>query len=189
MNYTELDWRWAILLGVVLRDGLLDAVTDRSRAPDEVAGELGLDARTVYVVRSALAELGVLEEGGEGFGLREEPRAALVERDDPEYVGGSVEHRFELIGSWSRLGTVLRSGEPVEERISSDLSGTATFIQAMRQGAHAGAEGVAGAVIPRLSRGARILDVGGGPATLPADAPLAQGLARDVGIRAANKNG
>ena len=179
MNYTELDWRWAILLGVALREGLLDAVADRSREPAEVAGELGLDARAVYVVLSALAELGVLEEGGEGFGLREEHRAPLVERDGPEYVGGSVVHRFELIGSWSRIGTVLRTGEPVEDRTSSDFGGTATFIQAMRRGARTGAEGVAEAVIPRLPQGARILDVGGGPGT-NAEAFVRLGHARSV---------
>jgi DNA-binding IclR family transcriptional regulator len=57
----------AILLGVAIRDGLLRAVADRPREPEEVAGELGLDARAVYVVLAALAELGVLEEEGEGF--------------------------------------------------------------------------------------------------------------------------
>ncbi len=164
LNYTELDWRWAILLGVAIRDGLLRAVADRPRKPEEVAGELGLDARAVYVVLSALAELEVLE-GGEGFRLREEHRAPLLERDDPGYVGGSVVHRFELIGSWSRMGEILRTGEPVEDWTSADFGGTATFIQAMRRGAVAGAEGVAEAVLPRLPEGASILDVGGGPGT------------------------
>ncbi len=165
MNYTELDWRWAILLGVAIRDGLLEAVADRGREPEEVAGELGLDVRAVYVVLSALAELGVLEERREGFWLREQHRAPLLEPRDPEYVGGSVVHRFELIGSWSRMGEILRTGEPVEDRTSAGFGGTATFIQAMRRGAVAGAEGVARAVLPRLPEGASILDVGGGPGT------------------------
>jgi SAM-dependent methyltransferase len=165
LNYTELDWRWAILLGVAIRGGLLKAVADRCRKPEEVAGELGLDARAVYVVLSALAELGVLEEGEKGFRVREEHRAPLLEPQDPEYVGGSVVHRFELIGSWSRMGEILRSGEPVEDRTSAGFGGTATFIQAMRRGAVAGAEGVARAVLPRLPEQASILDVGGGPGT------------------------
>ena len=53
-NYTELDWRWVIVLGVALRDGLLDAVADEPRSPDEVARQLGLDPRAVYVLLSAL---------------------------------------------------------------------------------------------------------------------------------------
>jgi len=165
LNYTELDWRWAILLGVAIRDGLLRAVADVHRKPEEVAEELGLDARAVYVVLAALAELGVLEEGRDGFRLRDEHRAPLLERDDPGYVGGSVVHRFELIGSWSRMGEILRTGGPVEDRTSPDFGGTATFIQAMRRGAVAGAQGVAEAVLPRLPDGASILDVGGGPGT------------------------
>jgi SAM-dependent methyltransferase len=165
LNYTDLDWRWAILLGVAIRDGLLPAVADRCRKPEDVAGELGLDARAVYVVLSALAELGVLDEGEEGFRLRDEHRAPLLEPHSPEYAGGSVVHRFELIGGWSRMRDVLRTGEPIEDRTSASFGGTATFIQAMRRGAVAGAEVVAKAVLPRLSEGASILDVGGGPGT------------------------
>ena len=165
IDYTELDWRWAILLGVAVRDGLLEAVAGKPRRSEEVAAELGLDGRAVYTVLSALAELGVLDEGETGFRVRDEHRGPLLERDDPEYVGGSVVHRFELIGSWSRMSDVLRTGEPVEDRTSSDFGGTETFIRAMRRGARVGAEGVAEAVMPRLPEGARMLDVGGGPGT------------------------
>ncbi len=179
LNYTELDWRWAILLGVAIRDGLLGAVDEQFREPEEVAWSLGLDARAVYVVLSALSELGVLEEGREGFRLREEHRTPLLKRDDPGYVGGSVVHRFELIGSWSRMGEILRTGEPVEDRTSPDFGGTATFIQSMRRGAVAGAEGVAEAVLSRLPERARIMDVGGGPGT-NAEAFVRLGHARSV---------
>ena len=61
MNYTELDWRWAIVLGVALRDGLLGAVADKPHSADGVARELGLDERAAYVLLSALGELGILE--------------------------------------------------------------------------------------------------------------------------------
>ncbi len=142
MNYTELDWRWAILLRVAIRDGLLRAVADRCRKPEDVAGELGLDARAVYVVLSALAELWVLEEGEEGFRLRDEHRAPLLEPQGPEYVGGSVVHRFELIGSWSQMGEILRTGDSDEDRTSACFGGTATFIQAMRRAPSPGQKGL-----------------------------------------------
>lgn len=89
LDYTELDWRRAILLGVAVRDGLLEAVADGPRGANEVAADLGLDGRAVYAVLSALAELGVLEEGNEGLRLLDERRAPLLERDDPEYVGAA----------------------------------------------------------------------------------------------------
>jgi SAM-dependent methyltransferase len=165
VNYTELDWRWAILLGSALRDGLLEAVADRPSPSGEVARDLGLDARAVHVVLSALAELGVLVEGDDGFLLAEEHRGPLLQPDHPGYVGQSVVHRFELIGSWGRLPEILRTGRPVEDRTAPDFGGTATFIAAMRRGALPGAEAVAASVLARLPDGARILDVGGGPGT------------------------
>jgi SAM-dependent methyltransferase len=165
MNYTELDWRWAIVLGVALRDGLLDEVADEPRSAEDVARRLDFDARATYVVLSALGELGILEEDGGLFLVRKEHRGPLLEPGHPDYAGGSVVHRCELIGSWGRIGEILRTGEPVEDRTSSDFGGTTTFIQSMRHGARAGAAGVTEAVLSRLPDGASVLDVGGGPAT------------------------
>jgi hypothetical protein len=110
MNYTELDWRWAIVYGVALRDGFLGAVADKPRSADGVARELGLDERAVCVLLSALGELGILEEKEGKFRLREEHRGPLLEPEHFDYVGGSVVHRCELIGSWSRIGEILRTG-------------------------------------------------------------------------------
>src|SRR3990170_451057 len=138
-----------------------------------------MDARAVYVVLSALAELGVLEEGREGFRLLEEHRPPLLLRDHPDFVGQSVVHRFELIGSWDRIPEILRTGRPVEDRTAPGFGGTETFIAAMRRGARPGAGAVADAVLARLPDGARILDVGGGPGT-NAEAFVRLGHARGV---------
>jgi SAM-dependent methyltransferase len=165
IDYTELDWRWAILLGAAVREGLIEAVAGRALSAEAVAEDLGMDARAVYVVLSALAELGILEEGREGFRLFEEHGGPLLVRDHPDFVGQSVVHRFELIGSWGRIPEILRTGRPAEDRTLPDFGGTETFIAAMRRGARPGAGAVADAVLARLPDGARILDVGGGPGT------------------------
>jgi SAM-dependent methyltransferase len=165
MNYTELDWRWAIVLGVALRQGLLDEVAHEPRPAEDVARRLDFDLRAVYVLLSALGELGVLEEDGGRFLIRNEHRGPLLEPGHPDFARGSVVHRYKLIGSWSRIGEILETGEPVEDRTSPDFGGTTTFIQSMRRGARAGAEGVSEAVLSRLPDGAIILDVGGGPGT------------------------
>jgi SAM-dependent methyltransferase len=107
----------------------------------------------------------VLDEGADGFLLAEEHRGPLLRADHPDYVGRSVVHRFELIGGWSRLPEILRTGDPVEDRTAPDFGGAATFVAAVRRGAVPGAEAVAGSVLARLPEGARILDVGGGPGT------------------------
>ncbi|HEV2094038.1 MAG TPA: class I SAM-dependent methyltransferase [Rubrobacter sp.] len=165
MEYTELDWRWAILLGSAVREGLIGAVADKVLPADAVARDLGMDARAVYVVLSALAELGILEEGPQGFRLVEEHRGPLLDPGHPDFVGQRVVHRFELIGSWGRIPEILRTGRPVEDRTQPNFGGTETFIAAMRSGARPGAGAVAEAVLARLPDGARILDVGGGPGT------------------------
>ena len=165
IDYTELDWRWAILLGSAVREGLIEAVAGRALPAEAVAQDLGMDARAVYVVLSALAELGILEEGREGFRLLEEHRGPLLVRDHPDFVGQSVVHRFELIGSWGRIPEILRTGRPAEDRTLPGFGGTETFIAAMRRGARPGAGAVADAVLARLPEGSRILDVGGGPGT------------------------
>ncbi len=165
MEYTELDWRWAILLGSAVREGLIEAVAGRALPAEAVARDLGMDARAVYVVLSALAELEILEEGPDGFRLLEEHRGPLLDPDHPDFVGQSVVHRFELIGSWGRIPEILRTGRPVEDRTLPGFGGTETFIGAMRRGARPGAGAVAEAVLGRLPAGARLLDVGGGPGT------------------------
>ena len=165
IDYTELDWRWAILLGAAVREGLLEAVAGRTLPAEAVAESRGMDERAVYVVLSALAELGVLEEGPEGFRLLEEHGGPLLDRAHPDFVGQSVVHRFELIGSWGRIPEILRTGRPVEDRTLPGFGGTETFIAAMRRGARPGAAAVADAGLARLPDGAKILDVGGGPGT------------------------
>ncbi|MGI9050049.1 MAG: methyltransferase domain-containing protein [Rubrobacteraceae bacterium] len=165
INYTELDWREAILLGSALENGLVSAVVEKPCTVSEVADMLGLDRRAVYVVLSALAEIGLMEETRKGFLLVGEHRGPLLEQDHVDYVGASVVHRFGLISSWSRMPEILKSGDPVEDRTSPNFSGTPTFIGAMRSGARAGADAVAEALLPLLPEGATILDVGGGPGT------------------------
>jgi SAM-dependent methyltransferase len=165
MEYTELDWRWAILLGAAVREGLLETVAGRALSAEAVAEDLGMDARAVYVVLSALAELGILEEEPEGFRVSEEHRGPLLDPGHPDFDGQRVVHRFELIGSWGRIPEILRTGRPVEDRTLPGFGGTETFIAAMRSGARPGAGAVADAVLARLPEEARILDVGGGPGT------------------------
>lgn len=165
-DYTELDWREAMLLGVALRDGLLEYIAGAPRSAEEVARKLSMDNRAVSVVLAALSELGLLEESNNStFVLRKEHRRPLLDTGHEDYVGASVVHRFELMRSWSQLGEVLKSGEPVEDRTAPRFGGTAQFIGAMRRGARAGAASVAEAVLPRLPEGAHVLDVGGGPGT------------------------
>ncbi|MGH3086108.1 MAG: class I SAM-dependent methyltransferase [Rubrobacteraceae bacterium] len=163
IDYPELDWRWGILLGTAIRDGLLEAVSRKTKPAGEVAGELGLDRRAVFAILSALAELGILDENEDGFRLLDEHHGPLLDDSDASYAGGRVVHRFELIGSWSKIPEILKTGEPVEDRTRPDFAGTPTMAQAMRGGAKESADQISEMAMSRLPKSPRILDVGGGP--------------------------
>ncbi|MGI8650947.1 MAG: methyltransferase [Rubrobacter sp.] len=165
MNYIEVGWRWEVLLGAALREGLLEAVAEERKDPARLAADLDLDGRAVYTVMSALAEFGVLDESNEGYRLVEEHRGPLLDVDHPSYAGGRVVHNFELIAKWATMPDILHTGEPAEDRTVPDFDGTATMARAMRAGSKESADEVTGIVLPRLlrsSKALRILDVGGG---------------------------
>lgn len=165
MNYVELEWRVAMILGAALGGGLLRAVAPEPRTAESVAQELSLDRRATHTLLAALAELRFLDERDGTFVLREEHRAALVDESSPAYVGGQVLHRFGLMQSWAQLPEILRTGEPVEDRTRPAFSGTERFIAAMRHAAREGVAEVTSAVLSLLPDGAHLLDVGGGPGT------------------------
>lgn len=165
INYVELDWREAMVLGSAIQEGLLDAVADGRRGSGEVASGLGLDERAVHALLAALTELGILDEDEGGFVLRPEHREPLVDRRARGYVGGRVVHRFGMMQKWARLPELLRDGGSVEDRTQPNFGGTDTFIQAMRHGAREGIDEVTASVLGLLPEGAHILDVGGGPGT------------------------
>lgn len=165
MDYSGLEWRETVLLGCALREGIVGAVSEGWRPADEVAGEIGLDERATGTVLSALAGMGVLEESEGAFRLLEEHRGPLLDPDRPNYAGGSVIHRFQLIRGWSRMPEILESGEPAADRSERDQKDTANFTHAMRRGARESADAVAGMLLSRLPQGAHVLDAGGGPGT------------------------
>lgn len=164
VNYVELDWREAMILGSALQEGLLDAIATERKTSRAVSRQLGLDERAVHAILAALAELGILDEDG-GFVMREEHREPLLERGAPGYLGGRVVHRFGMMQKWARLPEILHTGESIEDRTRANFGGTADFIQAMRHGAREGVEEVTTTVLSLLPKGAHILDVGGGPGT------------------------
>lgn len=178
MDYAELGWQEAIVLGSARQEGILEAIAEKTLSADEVADNLGLSARGVYPLLSALAELGIVAEDGGRFRLLEEHRRPLLDPSHPDYAGGFVVHRFGLIQKWSRIPEILKTGSPAkdEERGPEDME---TFIYSMRWRARPGARAVADMLLPRLPEGPSILDVGGGPGTY-AEAFIAGGASVTV---------
>ena len=165
MEYAELGWQEAVVLGCAKQEGILKAVADGSRSANEVADQLGMSPRAVYALLSALAELGVLAEDRNGFRLLEEHRGPLLDRGHPNYAGGLVVHRFELIRKWGWMGEILKTGSPIDDDPAEGPEGKETFIYSMRRLAKPGVRAVADLLLSRLPENPHILDIGGGPGT------------------------
>lgn len=165
IKYDDLEWQETMLLGVAIREGLLGEISGGRRCPEAVADGLGLDSRAVYTVLSALSEYGFLVEDDNGFELPETHRGPLLDAEDPEYIGGLLLNRLDVMRNWSRLPEILKTGAPVEDRTKPDFAGEAAFIKALRHSVRDSAAPVSEAVMARLPEGASILDVGGGPGT------------------------
>jgi hypothetical protein len=48
MEYAELDWQEAVILGCAKQEGILEAIAGKSSSAGEVAKELGASSRAVY---------------------------------------------------------------------------------------------------------------------------------------------
>jgi SAM-dependent methyltransferase len=165
MEYGELGWQEVVVLGCAKREGLLEAVADRSRSADEVANQLGVSSRAVYALLSSLAELDVLAENDNRYRLLEEHRGPLLDRSHPDYAGALIVHRFELIRKWGRVPEILKTGSPIDDEPGQGAEGKETFIYSMRRLAKPGVGAVAELLLSRLPENPHILDIGGGPGT------------------------
>ena len=114
-----------------------------------------MNLRAVRALLSALAEIGVLAEQRDRFRLLEEHRGPLQEKSHPDYAGGLVVHRFELIRKWGRMPEVLKTGSPIED---DPERGPETFIYSMRRLAKPGVREVAALLLSRLPENAHILE-------------------------------
>jgi SAM-dependent methyltransferase len=98
--------------------------------------------------------------------LLDEYRGPLLDRFHPDYAGGLVVHRFELIRKWGRMPEILKTGSPIEEDESAQgPEAKETFIYSMRRLAKPNVRAIANQLLSRLPENPHILDVGGGPGT------------------------
>jgi SAM-dependent methyltransferase/biotin operon repressor len=166
MEYAQLGWQEAVVLGSAKQEKILEAIADsESRSAEEVASRLGLSSRAVHALLSALAEMGIVAEDGDKFRLVEGHGGPLLDRSHPDYAGGFVAHRFELMRKWAQMPQILKTGSPIEDDPGQGPEGQETFIYSMRRLAKPGVRVVADLLLSRLPENPHILDIGGGPGT------------------------
>jgi SAM-dependent methyltransferase len=155
----------ALFAGVEL--GVFEALGDGARSADELAAELGLDARGAEILLDALAALGVLARDGASYAVPPELRATLVP-GDADYAGNLLLHDLWHWTSWGRLDAAVREGAAWTRRDNDPHLGNPevlrrflpNYVLAMEQSEGGASEKLAqrlAALAPK-----RVLDLGAG---------------------------
>ena len=149
-----------LILGAAVKTGMVEALRQNTTCAS-LAEELNLNARAVWMVVEALADLGYVSRQGEVVTLSEEARKMIYDPAAPNYLGFAFMHRYNVIRSWAHLPEVLASGQPASR--DQDPENTRYFMEGMRYGAEKSAPAIANFLLTDTVDGVRVLDIGGGP--------------------------
>lgn len=130
----------------------------------DLAAGLKLDPRATRLLADACVALGLLAQQADGYANTPESMAFLVPGASGD-LSRAIRYNRDVYAAWGRLTEFARSGRPVERpelHLGTDPARTRDFVLAM----HGRAMAIGRAVVPLLAipEGARVLDVGGGPA-------------------------
>jgi len=156
------QWQPQVVLMAALKVGLVEALLDTPLPPAQVAEKLALDERATLRVIGVLVDAGYLQRQGDGVIVAPDARA-LLDPDDPAFVGDRLLHFHDLLVRWVQLPQVLRDGAPARsERTPESLR---AFIGSMRVGARERARPLADQLAALFPATKTALDIGGGPGT------------------------
>lgn len=152
-----------LILGAAVKTGIIEALYSKPMTVEDLARELNCNTRAVWVVTESLAELGYLVRENGRLRLDERAASMFFNVNAQEYTGFSFMHNYNIIKSWIHLPEVIRTGVPYNhENEPGDLH---FFMAAMSRGAQKSSAEIAGFCLEGYKKGAKILDVGGGPLT------------------------
>ncbi len=143
----------------------LHSSPDSSASAEELATRLGADKRGLELLLNGAVAVGLLEKREGRFLLTPASEATLV-RGAPQDLSKAIAYNRDVYPAWGKLATLARTGKPVEKpalHLGEDAERTRRFALAM----HGRALGIGRAVVPalHLPKGARVLDLAGGPGT------------------------
>jgi predicted transcriptional regulator len=81
-----------LMLGAAVKTGMVEALR-KSTTCDDLAQELALNPRAVWMIVEALADLGYVTKQGEAVTLSEEARSMIYDPAAPNYLGFAFMHR------------------------------------------------------------------------------------------------
>ncbi len=147
----------------------LDAFTaiQKSNAPtlESLQKELTCDARGLRLLLDGAVAIGLLTKAEGRYALTPASAMTLVQ-GAPQDLTRAIAYNRDVYTAWGKLATLARTGKPVEApalHLGDDPERTRRFALSM----HGRAMGIGTAVVPQLGlpRGARVLDLAGGPGT------------------------
>jgi len=150
------------------RLGLFALLGAEPRTLQEIAGELGTQARGTRLLLNACIALGLVQEDA-GRYANSALAAAFLTPGKPGYLGDAIRYSDDLYASWGELQQALKSGAPAMPAAAytgDDPAQTRNFVYGM----HNRALGIGRFLVELvdLAGRRRMIDVGGGPGTYSA---------------------
>ena len=132
---------------------------------EALAQRLALDPRGLRLILDGAVAVGLLTKAEGRYALTPASADTLV-RGAPHDLTRAIAYNRDVYPAWGRLAQLARTGRPVEPpalHLGADKERTRRFALAM----HGRALGIGRAIVPLLDlpRGARVLDLAGGPGT------------------------
>lgn len=152
-----------LLVGGAVESDLFDALYHQPKNVEELAEKLNANRRAIWTVAEALVSLGYLKQQEGKYTLSPEALEIFYNTESINYEGFAFMHSYELIKNWIKLPEVIKHGcISRKERKPNDRR---YFIEAMAHHARSKALEMAEFCLAGLPKGARVLDIGGGPLT------------------------
>lgn len=132
---------------------------------ETLAERANLDTRGLRLLLDAAVAIGLLTKSEGVYALTPATAATLV-KGAPHDLTRAIVYNRDVYSAWGKLSELVRTGKPVEapsQHLGDDPDRTRRFALSM----HGRAMGIGQAVVPALNlpRGARVLDLAGGPGT------------------------
>ena len=154
----------ACVIGAAAELDLWTAVGSQSLSVEEISTRLSSDRRATAMLLDALAALELLEKRDNRYTVPE-PLLPLLSADSAETMLPGIQHRMNVLRSWSSLAWTVRSGVPVSRpsSIRGPEADRAAFVAAM----HSYSRPIADDLVQRLGppKFTHLLDVGGASGT------------------------
>lgn len=155
----------SILFSALELDLFTHIASTENPSVEGLAKQIGADIRGLRLLLDAAVAIGLLTKSHHIYALTPATAATLV-KGSPHDLTRAIVYNRDVYPAWGKLTAFVRNGKPVEApqiHLGDDRERTRRFALSM----HGRAMGIGQAVIPalHLPKGARVLDLAGGPGT------------------------